>query len=243
MIKIILISVAWFAFMGASAWASNGMVEPLASIGGAVGPVQLRGDLAYVGEGSGLTILDASDPDHPRALSRLFLGGIVHDLDISSQTAFVLCDIPDLTNGGYFQSMAMVDITDSQAPRLLGKFDCDGVSETYTISAISGRRVVAAGGKLDILDFTAPAQPKVIYSLPGKFYNVKVQGARLYAMDDLDEKLKIFDLSDTASPVLKGSYPGGNIIGEMAASGNLVYFTTYQSMNVLDSTNPSSLRR
>ena len=50
-------------------------VEPLASIGGAVGPVQLRGDLAYVGEGCSLTILDASDPDHPRGRRQTRPGG------------------------------------------------------------------------------------------------------------------------------------------------------------------------
>ncbi len=104
-------------------------IEPLGHFGGLLFSVAVSptgGDYVYLGESSGLTALDTSNPSQPRQVAGLPLeGSDVNDVAILDETAYVL-------KSG---ALKVVDLSKPIDPTLAGETDLPG----------TGRAVAAAG--------------------------------------------------------------------------------------------------
>ena len=97
-------------------------LEYVAQIGGVTQAVAIDGSHAYIGVGPRLTILDISNPADPHPIGETdLLGGLVSDIVISSQYAYVV------TSGG--GNLYIISISDPTHPIIVGSLSTGGYSE------------------------------------------------------------------------------------------------------------------
>ena len=121
-------------------------IQLVGQIGGAVLAVAVVGNMVYYGEGAGLVVSDFSDSQHPVERGRIALPGIVNDLVVVSNVAFI-------ATGG--AGLYAVDVTMPSAPAIVGFFDTEGSARGVAVSG--GLAYVADyGAGLQILDITNP---------------------------------------------------------------------------------------
>ena len=81
--------------------------------GGTTEAVAVSGDYAYIGQGPDFVVLDISDPAAPSELCRLVTAGLVKDIQLSNNYAYVA----DYSNG-----LVIVNISNKAAPTLAGSY-------------------------------------------------------------------------------------------------------------------------
>jgi len=75
--------------VAADATAAPPALQYLGGFGGRLAGVAVNGTVAYVGEGSSLTLLDITDPAHPARYARLPLDGVVEDITLAGERLYV----------------------------------------------------------------------------------------------------------------------------------------------------------
>jgi hypothetical protein len=91
---------------------SIGELEYTGRIGGWITGMAVQGSYAYIGEGSGLTILDISNPASPTTVGRTSpMPGILEDVAVSGDYAYVADG-----DGG----LRVVDVSDPANPVEVG---------------------------------------------------------------------------------------------------------------------------
>jgi hypothetical protein len=162
------------------------------SIGGGVPTVAISGTLAYIGEGSELTILDISNPSAPARLGGFTTRERVQDIDLSGQRAYVT----DAMDG-----LLILNVADPAHPQLLGSYNTPG--EAYDVQASGDRIYIADGlGGMQIIDVSNPAQAVRIGHYPVRTYDLAVVGTTAYlATGDSGDGLVYLDVSDPANLV------------------------------------------
>lgn len=120
--------------------------------------------------------------------------------------------------------LAVLDVSNPAAPRLLGKLDTSGTANALHVT---GNLVYVADGNagLQIIDISNPAAPVRLGGLDtkGDANDVRVSGTLAYVADG-NAGLQIIDVRDPANPVLKGQWSSG-VYGASAVevAGPLVY--------------------
>ncbi|HET6202172.1 MAG TPA: hypothetical protein VFI25_05150 [Planctomycetota bacterium] len=99
----------------------------------------LAGDVLFLAQGSGLAVLDVSDPASPRLLSTVSLGLAGVSVDVRGALAAVVGSAPEPT-------LVLLDVAEPRSPRLLRKVSLPAGSRPTGVALADGAAVVAAQG-------------------------------------------------------------------------------------------------
>lgn len=188
-------------------------------------------NLAFLGSGGGVFIVDVSNSTEPTMLSdAIRTQGVVNELyyDESSRLLYVALVL------AYGGGLEIWDINDAYNP--VKKSFYDTYEPTYSVW-ISGRfAYLGCANGLDIVDVFNPVNPQKIghdYSL-GQIDDVCVSGHYAY-LASYQEDLVVEDVSNRSTPHKVGSYPLENTrINDLCVSADYVYLATGLGLEVID---------
>lgn len=162
----------------------------LKQLGGAFGPVAVEGDLAAVGVGKSLVLLDISDPDRVRVAGQgRPLGDQVMDVRLRPPHAYV---------AAWRDGLVVYDISEPARPRVVAH-DPSTEGRGFRMVADTLYLTAAAQG-LRILDISRPDAPREIGRVRGmEAYDVEVLGSWAYVATGA-KGLKLVDVGDPAAP-------------------------------------------
>lgn len=224
--------------------------EQLRSAGGACYGLTVQGTIAYLGEGTTVTILDVSEPASPRKLASLTFPALVWDMETDGSLLFVA--------NGNTGGVQIVDVSTPATPRILGSYDTPGVA--LRVDALDNRVYVADSiAGLHILDVSNPSDPTLLGSYTdGDMVNgVQVVGSIAYVADDT-LGLLVLDVSTPTNPVLLGRHELPQYSYNLHVEENLVYMLSYlpdppydekkppsdnDELHIIDVSNPSAPQR
>jgi hypothetical protein len=201
---------------------------------GYAGCVAIAGDYAYVADyGSGLQVVDISDPTSPIAAGSCDTPGDARAVAIAGDYAYVA----DGNSG-----LQVIDISDPANPVSAG--GCDTPGYAWAVGIAGDHAYVADGDAglqlLDITDPTSPA-PAGSYDTPGDARGIATAGDHAYVADE-DSGLQVLDISDSANPVLAGSCDTPGWALGVALAGDYAYVADYhhgsEVIDISDPTNP-----
>ncbi|MFL5807583.1 MAG: choice-of-anchor Q domain-containing protein, partial [Roseiflexaceae bacterium] len=207
------------------------------------------GSRAYIAGGlTGVQIVDVSDPAAPVRLGGFTTSGFAADVQVVGDLMFVANR--DIWNGSAHVGggLQIVNTDNLSAPKLVASYAVDEVS---SIAIVGSRAYLAALDGIYILNISDP----IHLTLIGKFANqhmarftrVRVVGARVYAITnlDLDLALAIVDVSNPTSPKLLGSYY--TVTGQASdvqVIGDLAYLTDQGSgLYILNISDPAHISK
>ena len=212
-------------------------IDLLGQLGGAVSALELSGNLAWIGEGSGLVAIDISNPNAPTALGRIGLPCMLNDIAISGTTAYVANDEAGIQ---------VVNLSNTAAPAIRSFFDTPGNAKAITL--LGGRAYVADGtGGLQILDLSNPSALTRTGAVdtPGDAAGVAVvtRSDGVYALiADGDNGMQVVNVSNPAQPTLQTTLSTGTAAVCIGVSGNYAYVghISGASVKIVNITDPKS---
>jgi hypothetical protein len=200
-----------FALAATPARSQSQNLRVLSQIGGYCRAVCVVGNIAYIGDGLSLTILDVTSSS-PVLLSRILLTDEIQDIAVTKGYAYVAA-----------YNLEIVDVRIPSQPKRISSFDtsdaafgiCTSGSLAYVADRYSG---------LQIIDVSNPAQPvrRGFYNTSGEAYKVALSGIHAYVADTYGG-LQIIRVSNPASPVRVGSFSTRGYACDVAIRGNLAY--------------------
>ncbi|MBZ5640226.1 MAG: hypothetical protein LAO51_15885 [Acidobacteriia bacterium] len=188
--------------------------------------VQVRDKIAYFGDGSGLKMIDVTDPHAPSQLGGLATGAVNH-LHVVGNLAYVAAG----TAG-----VKIVDVSVPSAPVLVGTYDSPGSAWDVKVA---GKRAFVADytSGFEVVDVTNPAAPALLgtYSTYWEAVAVDFSGRYAYVAEGGGRRVQILDVSDPASPVWMADIPTPDDAQDVRVVGNLAYITCrYGGLRVVD---------
>jgi hypothetical protein len=197
-----------------------GRLELVGHIGGEMQAVFGQGDLAYVGEGPRLTILDVSDPASPVVLGKTALWpAIVKDTTVHGDYAYVTLGLAGLR---------VVDVSDPTAPVEVGAYEGGGGSCEEVV--VVGDVAYLGGSSLRVVDVSEPSAPTEVgsYHAGRSPVHIAVSGDYVYltrpSMPPKVGSLDVVDVSDPANPTRVARVEGGDPRDvAVAPAGDYVY--------------------
>ncbi len=209
-------------------------------VGGAALSVAINGNLAYVGCGPRLHVVDVTDAANPVLLGRSPVApGLAMGIAVQGGYAYVAGG-----QGGVW----IVDVSDPTSPTLAGRFEPSASWFTRRV-AVSGNYAYVTswvygstppGQAIQILNVSDPAHPILVASYSGSYTledGVYVDGDVLYYASGT---LHIVDVSDPAHPTLLGSYEPVEDAYDVRAADGYAFVAAGRGLVVLDVHNPAS---
>jgi hypothetical protein len=202
--------------------------------------VDVVGNYAYVavtkryelsGSSSGLIILDISDPTTPILQGYYNTGDGSTDVKIVGNYAYVA----DWNSG-----LKILDISNPTIPTLIGSYS---TSYHNDVEIVGNYAYIAGLYSLDILDISNHSAPVLVSSttVDGSSSQVEIIGNYAY-IGASGAGLKIFDISNPVTPILKTTYDYDTSAGSLSdikVVGNTAYLADGVSgVQILDITNP-----
>jgi hypothetical protein len=183
--------------------------------------VAVSGSHAYVADGgSGLQVVDVSNPASPQIVGAADPPGAARDVAVSGRHVYVASG-----SMGFY----VVDVSNPAIPRIMG--GADTPDRAWGV-ALSGDYAYVAdrSSGLQVVDISTPASPRLVggADTPGQTWGVAVSGSYAYVANDL-RGLKVANLYNPASPRFVG---GVNTPGEargVAVSESYAYIADYTS--------------
>ncbi|MEO0070404.1 MAG: hypothetical protein ABIK18_06395, partial [candidate division WOR-3 bacterium] len=173
-------------------------------------------DLAFLGSGRGVYVIDASNPTQPNKLSEAIRpSGFVRGLCYENGHLFVATG-----EFGVAGAIEIWDVTTPSSPLLVSRFMAPSLA--YGVSVLDTFAYVAAyDSGLRILNISDPTNPQEVgaYNTPGLALGVAVSGNFAYVADR-DSGLRIVDISDPTDPQEVGFYDTPSRALRVALSGN-----------------------
>jgi choice-of-anchor B domain-containing protein len=205
------------------------------------------------GAGEGVQIVRMTNPEAP-VLVGTYVGAFSHSHTVSIDTARAILICNGTRNAlGQQSGMRILSIADPEAPVEIGAWPGTPTVTTdqYVHDSVPiGNRLYAASiyaGIERVFDFTTPAAPVEIFSwsYPGAFSHNSwpdSSGNVLYVTDEVNgEPLKIFDISNVTSPVLRNRITSNPqaIVHNAHVKGGELYLSNYtEGIRVLDVSDP-----
>ena len=222
-----------FVVLTSFARADSVVVELAGQLGGACEAVDVVGDIAYVGSGPRLLVLNVSDASNPVLLGRSdVLVGVVMDVFVSGNYAYLADD---------HVGLQIIDVSDPNNPSWAGEYQTSG----------NGRGVAVAGNYayvadyydgLEIIDVSDPNNPSWVseYLTSGNARGVAVAGNYAYVAD-YSYGLQIIDVSDPDNPLWVGEYQTSGYAQGVAVAGNYAYVADcYDGLQIIDVSDPDN---
>jgi len=241
------------AFLGGSAAApaalsrlQNGTIPQPGHFGGWLASIAVPpsgGDTIYLGEGSGLTVLDVSDKSQPHPIGSLpLIGDEITDITVQDDTAY-------LVNG---DGLCIVDVTTPTLPSLVGGFNTDGAAQGLAVAGsyafVTTFDFDTLDGWLQVVDVSGRSmtRPMGSYDLPGQAASIYLadpstgSGQAIAYVADGDAGLTILDVSDPFSPTLQAAYDTSGTAERLQVSGGIAYIADGDSgLQIVDVSDPA----
>jgi len=125
LIFMICILATTVSFNALSADSFNRNLELLAVTPGVCMAVAVDGDMAYMGAGAYLWVLDIADRSNPELLGSLLLPQVIKDIVVSNGYAFIRED---------YGALRIVDVSDPYAPYEVSSYVVIGGVRDFTVS-------------------------------------------------------------------------------------------------------------
>jgi hypothetical protein len=164
------------------------------SFGGTITSLAAGGNLAYVGEGARLLILDVSQPDRPAVQSHLLVGHVVA-VELSGSLAYVLTR----------DALRIVDVSAPQQPALRGSYRLPtGAPAALTLQGSTA--LIGTERALLLVDASDPTAPHLRSSLalPGRVNQIAAADGWAYVAGA--GGLHSVDISSPDAPALRTTY-------------------------------------
>lgn len=148
--------------------------------------------IAYIGSGSVLLVVDLVDPDNPVLLGELTLSGLIRDIMVTGNYAYIAADKAGLR---------IVNIADPSHLAETGFHDTPGFASGI---AITGNYACLADDYtgLRIINISNPAAPAAVTSVdtPGSALDIAISGNYVYVAD-AGAGIRVFNISNPGAPV------------------------------------------
>jgi len=219
------------------------MVGQSPNLPGQVKDLRWVGSFVYVADyGSGLQVLDVSDPQLPRIVAALPLSGTAWGIDVDRGKAYLALD----------RGLYVVDVADPLHPVEQGHL---GFPDGWALDVkVTGHLayVAAQWGGLKVVDVSDPLLPGKLgeyVTSPSQASFVDVIGTNVY-LSAFDGGLYILDLATPSAPVVVGAFKAAGATANyygVAAEGRYAYLGISKGapvpetngIAVLDLINPS----
>ncbi|MEC4883377.1 MAG: DUF4347 domain-containing protein [Scytonema sp. PMC 1070.18] len=207
-------------------------VQNLDTPGNAEGIV-VEGNYAYIADaGSGLQIINISDPNNPIIAGSYDTPGNAFNVAVAENYAYV-------ADGS---SLQIIDVSNPNNPTL--KTNVDNLSgTTYAVTVLNNFAYVAVrDAGLQIIDLSNLDVPTLrgSYNTPGNASGVAVVGNYAYIADG-DSGLQIIDITNPDALTLKGSYDTSGFANTVTVAGNYAYIADDDSgLQIIDITSPDN---
>ena len=183
-------------------------LEVISAWGGPVNTVDIQGNLAYIGSGLRLVIVDITDLSNITELGSINLLSTVQDLVVRDGYAYVVTWTDRRSSCGAFVAgpFVTVDVSDPSNPVLASTTDdvLANLNGNDQVELYGNIAFVLEGGEPDLFDITDPENIIFISDIPLVFDTFEIDGDLLYGAND--GQLEIYDLSpDPLNPTLLGS--------------------------------------
>ena len=199
-----------------------------------INSIWVKGGVAYIADGSaGLTLADISNPAAAEIVSSVDTNGNARGVQVIDDRAYVTDDEDGLL---------IFDVSDPARPRLSGNESTPGSAlDLYVTGDIA---YVADGYRgLRLIDISKPVMPGTIevYERSGNAIGLWSDGTIAY-MADGEGGLQILDVTDSADPILLGSYYDQEVRCVQAVRRKLnhkAYIGTEDGFRIIDLNDPA----
>lgn len=203
---------------------------PLPRLRGPTQEVVRSGNYIYAAvEKAGVQIMDVSNAGPPAVVSWIPLIR-AFAVDISGNNLFV----------AEFNGFSIYDISNPLSPRRLGSVP---LNSSPADVAISGQYAYLAAGSLGFyaVRVTDPALPTIVEGIPGGFAaKVVTEGNYAYVLYTSPNNFVIYDITNRAKPIKRGSMPLVAPPTGIAVSGSYAYVANQnEGLLIIDVTNPA----
>jgi hypothetical protein len=210
--------------------------ELVAQAGGTSYAIEVVGDVAYMGVGPQLLVVDASQLASMEPIANFRLRGLVEQIALHEDRLYVATG-----SGGLF----IFDAGDPRSPRFLSHLPA--ISSSLEIAFAGDLAYLAEGvDGVRVLDLSDPMRPIEVHRLDteGVSLAVEVAGDHLYLADGWGG-LRIYDLSDPRLPRQVSTFIDLFEVLDVAIYDETAYvleeYYTLHTLDVRDATRPSSL--
>lgn len=208
-------------------------LERIAQIGGASVAVATQGNLAYLGVGPRIIVLDLAEPSQLRVVGQSpRLPGVVEDVKIAGDYLYVAT--------GYY-GVQTLDISNPVAPTLIGTYDSEAYNSYAYGLSVRGNHLYLADGYagLRILDITHPdSLTELGVRLAGHARNLAVAGNYAYIAGQ-QSGLIVIDISNPADPRWVTEVDG--FPSAVTIVGNYAYVAdSSDGLRILNISNPAA---
>ncbi len=181
---------------------------------------------------AGLAIANVEDPSHPKILSVSDTPSFASDVTVAGNRAYVAAT-----------DLAVFDVSDVQAPKLLGSQSTGGFSGAGVV--VHGIHAYVAGDSrgVQVIDISNPANPGVLATLPTPplAEELLLSGSYAYVVARQQQQLLVVDLSDPGTPSVAGIINLGAPVRQIVLDGQHLYaICTIGRMFVIDVSDPSN---
>jgi hypothetical protein len=192
--------------------------------------VSARGDTACVAEWYyGLEVIDVRDPAHPVVASHYDEAN--HSLYVSAADGLAFVS-------GYRPGVQVLDVSDPSNTRRITEWGDVFTFRTRVRGSIA--YLAEADRGISALDISNPADPQRIATLavPEQPVDFILDGDYAYVVSN-SASLTIADVSDPSNMRQVSNVPIDSAIG-LAKSGHLVFVAAYETLQILDVSNPAA---
>jgi len=190
-------------------------------------------NVAYVGNGGAMDIFDISNPSSPLLLGRAMIMGVVYDICVSGNYAYV---------ANYEGSLHIIDVNNTSSPVNVGSIYTG--SRTRKVNVLDNYAYVAASGGLLIIDVSTPSSITKVtrFHTVGFAEDVYVKDDFAYLANGM-HGLRIIDVS-TPSAFEVGFYDTDGTTRYVYVQDDYAYVVDNTGgpdrMHILDISTPSS---
>jgi hypothetical protein len=209
--------------------------------------IDVSGDYVFlVDEWAGVQVINIADPANPFIVTRIETSDDARGIVVEDGLAYV--------GDQYHGDIVILDVSDPTSPQIISTSEAWGNSEAL-VKAGDCLYVAGAYQGMDIIDVSDPENPihmPLADMCPTSF--VAVSGNYLYvntacggSNDELDYRLRIYDVTDPSAPILLSVFEDfiGNVWSDMIIVDGVLYMNEYDddhnnTLLLLDLSDPAN---
>jgi len=204
-----------------------------------VNGVSVVGDLAYIGTGDSLEIIDISDPRNPTWAGHYVTDGLVYSVQVVGNHAFLAVLGRDDSIG---RGLQIIDVSNPQMPVRIGGVRKGDTSDLEVVGQYAYVADYHQG--LEIYNVSNPTNAVMVarLSFGGNPEDIRVLGGFAYLAGQFGG-LSIVNIENPAQPFLAGSFRDGGATWDVDVAGNYAFLANiYNGLVIVDVSNPTEPR-
>ncbi len=197
--------------------------------------VAVAGSFAYIAAGEqGLRIINVANPAAPDEIGFFTTTTPASDVAVESDHVYIT------TSYGFNipYGVWVIDVSDASYPAEAGFYDMSGAGVIGNLVVSENYLYVLSDGDVDIVDVADPANPIQVGAFAHSSSAITLANNIIYSAE-LTGGLTMIAVGDPLNPAPIGYYdiPGAGFC--VVTTGNHVYLADWQTLNVIDVSNPS----